>query len=136
MNKVKILAVDDEEKVLKRIKTALYDYDVATELSSVKAMERIQKEKYNIFIVDYQMPEIDGIELLEEIKHKYRKKPYIGIFCTAYGTIHLFKEEMMEELFSFYLEKPYEDEDLHYVLDQAVIRLKNEKKNVKHWVFR
>ncbi|MBN2536465.1 MAG: response regulator [Spirochaetales bacterium] len=131
MEKIRILAVDDEADVLKRIQNVLSDYDVTIETSSIKASELIQQETYDLFIIDYQMPDIDGIELLEEIKHKYRNEYYIGIFCTAYGTIHLFKEEIMDGLFTFYLEKPYEEEDLLYIVSKSINKLEEMKKKVK-----
>jgi DNA-binding NtrC family response regulator len=135
MEKIKILAVDDETEVLKRIKNTLHDFDVTTESSSLKASELIQKEKFDIFIIDYQMPNIDGIELLEEIQNEYRKHCYIAIFCTAYGTIHLFKEEIMDGLFSFYLEKPYETEDLRYLVNKSISKIEDMKQKVKYRVF-
>lgn len=132
MEKIRILAVDDEVEVLNRIKNTLHEYDVITETSSLKASELIRKDKYDLFIVDYQMPHVDGIELLEEIQHRYRNEPYIGIFCTAYGTIHLFKEEILDGLFTFYLEKPYEVEDLKYIVNKSIHKLEEMRNKIKH----
>ena len=63
--KLKILAVDDEEYVLNAIKPLCLDHDLEIETLPLKAIERINKEKFDIFIIDYQMPHINGIELLE-----------------------------------------------------------------------
>ena len=49
MNKIKILAVDDEPGVLKIIKENFKDYDLITETSSVNAREIIQNEHFDIF---------------------------------------------------------------------------------------
>jgi DNA-binding NtrC family response regulator len=125
MGNVKILAVDDETGVLKVIKKIFYEYDVTIETNSLKAVERLKQEKFDIFIVDYQLPNLDGIEILEEIKEIYKNIPYVGIFTTPYGTIHLFKEEIMQNLFSFYLEKPFEIDDLKYIINKSIAQLQN-----------
>ena len=123
MNKIRILAVDDEPGVLKIIEDNFQDYDLTTETSSVNAREIIQTEQFDIFIVDFQMPDVNGIELLEEIKRVYSDKQYVGILCTAYGTTHLFKSELVQGLFTFYLEKPFDLESIKLVMMKAITTL-------------
>lgn len=118
MKKVKVLAVDDEMKVLKFITTALRNHDITTETSSMKALEMINShEEFDIFIVDYQMPNINGIELLEEISKVYKDRNFVSIFCTAYGTIYLFKEELIRGLFTLFLEKPFGKDALKEIIN-------------------
>lgn len=123
MNKVKILAVDDDANVLQSITDNIHYHEITTELSSVKAIELLQNEQFDIFLVDYQMPKIDGIQLLEEIKRVYNDRPYISILCTAYGTTYLFKSELVRGLFAFFLEKPFEINSLKQVVIKAVTLL-------------
>jgi DNA-binding NtrC family response regulator len=120
MNKLRILAVDDEQKVLNAIKEFCHDYDVITETRPLKASERINRENFDIFIVDYQMPVINGIELLKEIKEVYADRKYVSIFCTASGTLYLFEEERSMGLFDFFLEKPFQADKFKKVLQKAV----------------
>ena len=127
MNELKILAVDDEEGVLNVIKSVLRNYNIITETSSLKAAELIEQEKFDIYIIDYQMAGLTGIELLEQIKETNKNKEYISIFCTAYGTIHLFKEEMVQGLFTFFIEKPFEITNLKEVVNKAIIKLRNKR---------
>ena len=123
MNKIKILAVDDEHSVLKIIENYLQQYNLTTEISSFKALDIIQKEQFDIFIIDYQMPQINGIELLEEIKRVNSGRLYISIFCTAYGTIHLFKTELVEGLFDFFIEKPFVIDVMWETIQKALLSL-------------
>ena len=120
MNKLKILAVDDEQDVLAVIKQCCHDYDVATETLPLKAVERINKENFDIIIVDYQMPKINGIELLEEIKEVCADRKYVSIFCTAYGTIYLFEEERSRGLFDLFIEKPFVMDKFKKALQKAM----------------
>jgi DNA-binding NtrC family response regulator len=129
MDDVKILVIDDETGVGKIIQNVFHNYSVTTETDSMKAVERIKQERFDIFIIDYQMPEIDGIEILEKIKEIYKNEPYVGIFCTPFGTIHLFKEEIMQNLFSFYLEKPFEIDELRNIMKTSIAKLKNMRAN-------
>lgn len=123
MKKIRILAVDDEIRVLNIIKNILRNNEITIETSSYKAAELIRQKEFDIFIVDYQMPEYNGIELLEEIQKEYRNKEYVSIFLTASGTIYLFKEEIRANLFDFFLEKPFEIDDFRKVFDNAVLKL-------------
>jgi len=123
MNKLKILAVDDEENVLYCISNTLDKYDVTIEKSSVAAMHLLEKEHFDIIIADYQMPTINGVELLEEAKKYSKNKHYIAILCTAHGTTYLFKDEKENGLFQFFLEKPFTTETLSKVVARAVTQL-------------
>ena len=123
MDKLKILAVDDEAGVLKIIKNQLSDQDIITEQSSLKALKIIESKKFDIFIIDYQMPHVNGIELLEEIKRIYSGRHYVSILCTAYGTIHLFKSAFVQGLFRYYIEKPFNIDALENTVKRAIITL-------------
>lgn len=123
MKKMKILAVDDEESVLNVIKNTFPGHTIIAETSSLKATEILKKEKFDIFIIDYQIPDINGIELLGKIREVYKGRQYVGILCTAYGTIHLFKEELVQGLFSFFIEKPFDIAALKETVNKAIIKL-------------
>ena len=118
-----ILAVDDEAGVLKIIANTFQDYNITTETSSLKALEILEMKKFDIFIVDYQMPQVNGIELLEEIKRIYYDKQYVSILATAYGTIHLFKSEFVQGLFRYYIEKPFNIDFLKDTIKRAITTL-------------
>ena len=83
MNKgklVKILIVDDEEYVLSFFKNVIHliinthsdelkvSIELTTETSPVRALKTLRNEKFNIFIIDYAMREMNGIELLIKIR--------------------------------------------------------------------
>ncbi len=77
-----ILFVDDEEGLLDQAKIFLeqmeYDFNVSTVRSSEEALEKLNNENHDAIISDYQMPQIDGLELLEIIrKEKNRDLPFI-----------------------------------------------------------
>jgi DNA-binding NtrC family response regulator len=69
------------------------------------------------------MPGVNGIELLKEIKKEYKNKLYVSIFCTAYGTIYLFKKELIRGLFTFFLEKPFKIDGVKKIVKKAAVEL-------------
>lgn len=81
----KILVVDDEEHIRllysEELKTE--GYDIVTAASGHKLLERIEEEKPNLVILDIQMPDCSGLELLNIIRSKYFALPVI--LCTAHS---------------------------------------------------
>ena len=134
MNKIKILAVDDEEKVLKIYKNFFLNHDLITVSSSLKAAQLIKTDCFDIFIVDYQMPDLTGMELLKMIQQEYKDIIYISILATAYGTVYLFKEEFLEQTFHFFIEKPFEVGTLKQVMKMSINRLIRKRNRVKELV--
>ena len=127
MYKIKVLAVDDEEDTLKMMRSTFHNHDLTIETNSLKAIKIIGKEKFDVFIIDYQMPNLNGIEILEEVKEMNNKNPHVSILCLPIGTVHIFKEELISGLFDFLLEKPYEDQTLKEIMKKAIDKLRRLK---------
>ncbi|MBN2533857.1 MAG: response regulator [Spirochaetales bacterium] len=121
MEKLKVLAVDDEAGVLNIIKNVLGDdYAITTETSASEAVKLIQQERFGIFLIDYQLnDEITGIDLLKLIRKKQKKST--SIFFTALGTEYLFKEE--KDLYDFLIGKPFEIDDFKLTFYKAIAKL-------------
>ncbi len=81
---MKILVVDDEKNILKLYKAELEDegYTVVTANSGREALEIYEQEKPDIITLDIMMPEMDGIQVLRQIKQKMPEIPIIML--TAY----------------------------------------------------
>ncbi len=67
----KILVVDDEEDILEFISYNLKKegYQVVTAKDGRVAIEQAKKHKPRLILLDVMMPEMDGIEVCEEIRH-------------------------------------------------------------------
>ena len=132
MDKVKILCVDDEEGVLSFFRNICHliihlpveikvDIELATETSPLQALEILKNEKFTIFIIDYAMPGMNGIDLLKRIRQLYKKDSYISIFVTAVGTMDQFREEQKDLLFHYFLEKPINQSLAIAILKKAIL---------------
>jgi len=66
----RVLAVDDNEDILFTLEAigGVADFEMETVNSSKKALEKIKTEEYNLLIIDYYMPEMNGLELVEKIR--------------------------------------------------------------------
>ena len=72
---IKFLIVDDEPDVVDSVSElfTLRNYNVITATSGTKALELVKKENPNIIILDIRMPDINGIDVLKEVKKNYPK---------------------------------------------------------------
>jgi DNA-binding NtrC family response regulator len=106
-----ILVVDDEPDMRSALSHALSrsGYSVQTASSGFEALEKFKKEDFGMVITDLKMPEMSGMEVLDEVKKISPQIPVIMI--TAYGTIDNAVEAMKEGA-SDYILKPFSSETL------------------------
>lgn len=79
-----ILIVDDDVQMQKTIKHHLEEnYDIATAISGKIALRFIQKKHTDLILLDYEMPEMNGSEVLEQIRSNPETKNIPVIFLTG-----------------------------------------------------
>ena len=105
MNNIKILWVDDEIDLLKPHILFLRkkDYEVYTCQSGTEALEEIEKENFDIVFLDENMPGLNGLETLAEIKEKRASLPIVMI--TKNEEEHIMEEAIGSKI-ADYLIKP------------------------------
>ena len=81
MAKGKILVVDDEPAIRELISEVLKiaDYDFNTVDDGVEALNMIRKEKYDLIILDVNLPKLDGFAVLEKVRESAPTQPIIMI---------------------------------------------------------
>lgn len=81
---MKILVVDDEKNILRLYQAELEDegYTVVVANSGWEALELFESEKPDIVTLDILMPNLDGIQVLRQMKEKNPNIPIIML--TAY----------------------------------------------------
>jgi len=101
----KILIVDDEEHIRYLYSEELSEsgYEVITADSGYKLMERIEKEKPDLIVLDIKMVGYDGLDLLQDIRNNFYDLPVV--LCTAYDT---FKRDMKSIAADFYVIKSFD----------------------------
>ncbi len=118
MNKLKIMVLDDETIVCKRLKPSLeklgHDVDIFTE--SAAALERINDFEYDIIITDLKMKGADGMQLLTEAKKRSDRTEVIVI--TGFATMETAKESFHKGVFDF-IAKPFKLSEIQEAVTKA-----------------
>jgi CheY-like chemotaxis protein len=116
-----ILVVDDEKGVregLRRI-LATHDYAVQVAGDASEALEALKEDSFELVLTDLQMPGMDGLELLDEIKRRSPQLPVIII--TAYGTMDVAIQALRHDVSDF-VTKPFQAEEILTIVDREVAR--------------
>ena len=88
MNKSRILILDDEQDILNVIEKFFNRkklFDIVTYNNPKKALKAMSNSKIDVLLTDIMMPEINGVEILKQVKRDY---PDIKvIMMTAFSTL-------------------------------------------------
>ncbi len=132
-----ILIVDDEKNYLVVLKELLSEenYEVITAENALQALEIFKESDLDLVLTDMKMPNIDGIELLENIRSVNSEIPVI--IMTAYATVEKAVKAMKKGAFD-YVTKPFQNEELKITVRKAIdlYKLKRENLNLRHEVSR
>lgn len=120
--KIKILVLDDEPIVTKRLKPILErkGYYVETFVKSINALNRFREHPFDLVITDLKMDGIDGMELLSEVKSIRPETEVIVI--TGFATMQTAKESFHKGVLDF-LAKPFTFGELQEAIAKAVNRI-------------
>lgn len=117
---MKILIVDDfatMRKILKNILTQIGFKNIMEAEVGNEALRALKKEKFDLVLCDWSMPEMPGIELLEKIRSDQELKEIPFIMVTAEAK----KEKILEAVkagVSNYIVKPFTTETVDEKLKQ------------------
>ncbi len=113
MPSMKIMIVDDSAAICLLLKKDLEDkgFKVRTYPEPVQAMSEIEAFQPDVLITDFEMPEMDGIELAKQAKRKIPKIPVILISGRKLNQIGMANA---------YLEKPFLTDDLIHQIHRLV----------------
>ncbi len=115
MEVAKILVVDDEPSILKLLKEALtqWGYQVECVGTGAEALEAVRTGLYDAAITDIRMPEMNGLDLLREIKR--HDESIEVIVMTGYPTISSAVEALKVGAYD-YLSKPLILDELRHLM--------------------
>ena len=114
----KFLIVDDNEIDREYLVKLLESWSVhAKEASNgLEAYEMLQKEKFDYMIIDWMMPKLDGLGVLEKLQREYLNTPNT-LMVTAHSKETLLKKAQRNHiLVESVLEKPYTPSSLYNCL--------------------
>jgi DNA-binding NtrC family response regulator len=117
MKKLSILVVEDGKSQREMLCEFLSDqgFDVSDADRGDKALERVKNDYFDLLLLDFKMPGMDGMQVLEEVKHI---NPEIDvIMMTAYGTVETAVKAIKTGA-ADYITKPIELEELLILIEK------------------
>ena len=116
----KILIIDDDEGLTHFLSRffSRKGYEVKSCADSPSALDLISRELFDLILLDYKIPGMNGLETLTRIKNSQVKTPVIVM--TAYGTTETAIEAMKRGAFD-YLLKPFDRKDLSKIVHDALV---------------
>ena len=123
-----VLIIDDEKVILDLTAIILKNrgYQVFTALSAQQGLEVIEKERPQLVLLDYMMPNMDGFSALKEIRRRFPDS-YVIMF-TGKGSESI-AVELMKAGASDYILKPFNNQDMveriENVLKLRAVELQN-----------
>ena len=108
---------------LKNISTVLYETHMQnknTVSEIIKQIETInEEEKYDLILMDINMPDMNGYEATREIK---KLKPDIPVVAQTAYSISGDREKILDSGFDDYISKPIKKEDLYNLIERFTIK--------------
>ncbi|WP_433830618.1 response regulator transcription factor [Flavobacterium anhuiense] len=119
-----ILIVEDEVGIVQFLKQGLQEegYQITTAGDGSKGFELIQEQKFDLILLDWMLPKINGLDLCKAIRIKDQNTPII--FLTAKDTV----QETIEGLkagANDYIKKPFSFEEL---VERIKVHFRNKQK--------
>jgi PAS domain S-box-containing protein len=120
--KLKILFAEDKQVNQKVVGLLLESmgHEVVFVSDGQQAIDILATQKFDLVLMDIQMPQMDGITATQEIRRRYKKLPPI-VALTA-NAIEGDREKYLRFGLDEYLAKPVKGQDLKRVIDQLVYK--------------
>lgn len=117
---LKVLVVDDDAGLRFAVSSTLKNagrFAVEEAVDGLHALERFENQKYDVVLLDVDMPRLNGLETLKKIKSE--RPQTIVIIMTAYATINDAVVAVKEGAYN-YLSKPVKGEELIQLIDRSI----------------
>ena len=126
----KILIVDDEINIIKTLSSILTDEEhiVYSSKNGEEAREFLRTNDVDMAILDVWLPDVDGIDLLEQIKSLYPDTAVIMI--SGHGSIDIAVESTKLGAYDF-IQKPLSMERVITSVNNALEHMRLRKENIK-----
>jgi DNA-binding NtrC family response regulator len=114
-----VLVVDDDIAVCRIVHRMLSNelYTVQTSQSVAGALEAIEQKPFDVYILDYKLPDGSGLDVAERIRSKRGATPIILISGYNPGAVALRAEKLC---ISDFLEKPFSRDTICNAVKKAV----------------
>ena len=119
MRTIRILIIDDDTDICEYMQLLLTQngYDVTAKTDPRAGLDELRDEEYHVVILDIMMPELNGMEVLEEIR-SFDSDIAIIIF-TGYPSVDTAVTSMKYDV-SDYIKKPFDVDEFNQTLEKIL----------------
>jgi signal transduction histidine kinase/CheY-like chemotaxis protein len=86
-------------------------------VNGAEAVDLAAKNKYNLILMDLQMPVMDGLSAVHQIRQFNKDIPIIALTATSYETL---LTDLHEKGLNDFVQKPFHPEELHNKISKAI----------------
>jgi response regulator RpfG family c-di-GMP phosphodiesterase len=117
-----VLCVDDEKNILSALRRLFraQGYEVLTEESARAGLDLLGTRAVDVVISDMRMPEMDGVEFLEQVR--LRSPDSVRLLLTGNADVRLILDAVNRGEIHRYITKPWDDHDMLLVVRHALER--------------
>ncbi len=124
---VRVLIVDDSRLYRKIIRDLLqtHKYETLEATNGVEALEILAQEKdINVVVTDYNMPQMNGVELVKRIRDTYSRDELSILALSTEGNPNM-SAQFIKSGANDFLNKPFGTEEFYCRITQAVVMMEN-----------
>ncbi len=118
-DRLRVLIAEDNAVNMSVAKRFLVKWgiEVHEATNGLEAVEKCRRETFDLVLIDLEMPEMDGITALKEIRKLHPSVPAIDFTAAVYEDM---KMDLMKKGFMEVVPKPFRPEDLHNKIQKLV----------------
>jgi DNA-binding NtrC family response regulator len=129
VSKGRVLVIDDEPAIRESLHALLtieggYTVDLAE--GGTEGLQKLNKRGYDLILLDLMMPDMSGMEVLQEVRERDRETPIFMI--TAYGSVQAAVDALKAGA-DDYFPKPFENDKLIREIEGVIARRRLEYEN-------
>lgn len=112
MNNTRVLIAEDNAVNMRIVKQFLTKWGCQVEEAEngVIALEKFSDQTFDILLIDLEMPELDGVAVVQEIRKHDQHIPVIAFTAAVYENMH---RDLLTKGFSDFVPKPFRPNELH-----------------------
>jgi len=117
-----LLFIDDESNILAALKRLFrpLGYNILTAESGAEALALLEKESVDLVISDMRMPQMNGAEVLEQVRNRWPN--VVRILLTGYADLTSTVAAINRGEIYRYISKPWDDNDIVLIVRDALER--------------
>jgi len=114
---LKVLLAEDNPINMLIAKTILekWEIDISEAGNGKEALDLFNANSFDVLLVDLEMPEMDGFELLEKVRMTNKNIPVIAFTAAVYENMQAY---LINKGFTDYIQKPFRPEEVHGKLER------------------